>query len=59
MPRFETKLKCTTCNEEISLGPGAMDRADEHERNATQIDPEFRDHWVQFVQVEADQHATT
>lgn len=51
--RFVTVFKCTTCGEMIPLGEGAMDRADTHEREATQIDPDFRDHFVEFVQVES------
>lgn len=49
---WQTILVCTTCGEVIELGPRAMDRADKHEREATLTDPDFRDHWVQFEQVE-------
>lgn len=45
-------LKCETCGEEFPYGPGVMERADAHERNATQIDPEFRDHFVSEIQIE-------
>lgn len=44
-----TVLRCLACGAEFPWGEGAMERADAHERDATQADPEFRDHWVQMA----------
>lgn len=44
-----TVLRCLACGAEFPWGEGAMERADAHERDATQADPEFRDHWVQMT----------
>lgn len=51
---MKTILKCEVCKEEIPLGEGAMDRADNHEYKATMLDPESRDHLVSFIQVKED-----
>lgn len=42
------KLTCEACGETF----GTMGEADQHEYNATMIDPEERDHWVQFKKLE-------